>query len=167
MAERRALLEAQWQKVELQQREERMALHTAQKQEREKPFARASMFVFGLLDRVSVLKKVLKPLYENPSLNIKERQQQENELLDRRFGRERQVLDRRLAALGRVETCENKSMARDQRRMDAALDRSRGQAVDDFGKAASDRDKSKGQDAKPDQKQAPKKRRPRGFTMKP
>ena len=95
-AKRRAVSEAQWQKVELAQRQERMALHAAQKQEREKPFARAALFVFGLLDRVSVLKKVLRPLYENPNLNIEERHQQENDLLDRRFARERQVIERRL-----------------------------------------------------------------------
>ena len=60
--ERRTALQAEWQHMELVQRAERMSLHAAQKKEREKPFARAAMAVFGLFDRVPVLRTVLGPL---------------------------------------------------------------------------------------------------------
>jgi relaxase-like protein len=166
-AERRAALEALWQKAELAQRDERIQLHAAQKRERDRPFARAAMTVFGLLGRVPVLRSVLGPLYKNPSLNIEERHRLENEALDRRYQRERKTLDRRLSALGRVEARENKSLARDQRRLDADLKQERGRAADAFGKAASDRGKSEGQGATPESKQGPRKSRPRGYRFEP
>ena len=171
-AERRAELEALWQKAELAQRDERIQLHVAQKKERERPFARATMTVFGLLGRVPVLRSVLGPLYKNPALNIEERHRLENEALDRRYQRERKTLDRRLSALDRVEARENKSLARDQRRLDAGLERKRGRAADAFQRASSaetppDYDKAKGQEAKQERKQAPRKNRPRGYRFEP
>jgi hypothetical protein len=50
-AERRAL--------ELKQRQERMALHAAQKREKDQPFARAASAVFALIGKAPVLRSVL------------------------------------------------------------------------------------------------------------
>lgn len=168
--ERRAALEAQWQKVELDQRQERMALHTAQKQERDKPFARAAMTVLGLFGKVPVLRTVLGSLARNPSLNIEERHRLENEALERRYGRERQTIDRRLGALSRVELRENKSLARDRRRLQAESLKEglkQGSKEEAFKENAADITKAQDKGVKPEQKQGPKKGRPRGFGLRP
>jgi Relaxase/Mobilisation nuclease domain len=116
-AERRAKLLAERQALELKQRQERMALHEAQKREASRPFARAASLVLGLFGRMPVLRSVLAKLYKNPNLNIDERHRLENEALSRRYERENANLVRREQALGRVEARENKALARDQRRM--------------------------------------------------
>lgn len=165
--ERRAKLEARWQKLELVQRQERMALHEAQKKERERPFARAAQLVFGLLGRVPVLRTVLMPFAKNPSLNPEERHKLENEALDRRYARERQYCDRRLAALDRVEMRENKSLARDQRQMEGAQEALRqGRDSEAFWENAADvsRERGQGQKAEPRQGQG---RRPKGYGFRP
>jgi len=169
-AERRATQHGEWQKVEVAQRDERMALHTAQKREREKPFARAASAVLGLFGKVPVLRRVLGPLYKNPNVNLEERHRLENEALDRRYERERQTLERRLKALARVEARENKSMARDQRRIkgsqyEAAV--KQGPQERAFGENAADIGKGQEETERTDRKQGQRKRRPRGFTLKP
>ena len=116
-AERRVALTAQRQALELKQRQERMALHAAQKRENDKPFARAASAVLALIGKVPVLRSVLAPLHRNPRINAAERHRLENEALDRRYDRERKSLERSDRALGRVEARENRSLARDQRRV--------------------------------------------------
>ena len=98
-AERRAALAAQRQALELKQRQERMALHEAQKRERDKAFARAASAVLALIGKIPVLRTVLGPLYKNPKLNAAERHRLENEVLGRRYERERKNLERRDQAL--------------------------------------------------------------------
>jgi hypothetical protein len=75
---RRAALQAQQQALELKQRQERMALHAAQKRERDRPFARAASAVLALFGKMPVLRSVLGPLYKNPKLNAAERHRLEN-----------------------------------------------------------------------------------------
>lgn len=116
--QRRAAMTAEAQALELAQRQERMALHSAQKREAEKPFARAASAVRALFGKVPVLRTVLAPLYRNPRLNLDERHRLEREALERRYSRERRNMDRRVNAIDRVETRENKSFARDQRRVE-------------------------------------------------
>jgi hypothetical protein len=117
-AQRRAKLIAERQALELKQRQERMALHAAQKRERDRPFARAASAVLALMGKVPVLRSVLKPLYRNPKLNMAERHRLENKALDRRYERERKNLERRARALERVDARENRSLARDQRKLE-------------------------------------------------
>jgi hypothetical protein len=116
--QRRAKLTAERQALELKQRQERMALHAAQKREKERPFARAASAVFALIGKVPVLRSVLGPLYKNPKLNMTERHRLENGALNRRYERERKDLERRARALERVDARENRSLARDQRRLE-------------------------------------------------
>ena len=116
-ADRRAALAAERQALELKQREERMALHAAHKRERDSAFARAASAVLAVIARIRVLRTVLGPLYKNPKLNAAERHRIENEVLGRRYERETKNLERREDALGRVETRENRSLARNQRRV--------------------------------------------------
>lgn len=169
--ERRAALEAQWQKVEVAQRDERLALHQVHERERSRPFARASMAVLALFDRVPVIRTVLGPLYRNPKLNVEERQRLENEALDRRYERERTTLDRRLKALSRVEVRENKSLARDQRRVLAAereLSEGLGKDREAFRENADDLTKKREQEQpKQSPKQDGRRRRPRGMGYRP
>lgn len=165
---RRAQVEARWQKLELAQRQERMALHEAQKNERERPFARAAMAVFGLLGRVPVLRTVLMPFAKNPNINPEERHKLENEALDRRYARERQHFDRRLAALDRVELRENKSLARDQRRMEGAEPEGLRQGRDSeaFRENAADVGQKRDEGQKVDRGQG-QTRRPKGYGYRP
>ena len=156
--------------MEIVQRAERMSLHAAQKNEREKPFARAAMAVFGLFDRVPVLRTVLGPLYKNPAVNIEERHRQQNELLEPRYRRERSGLERRQKALSQVEARENKSLARDQRRMKgAAYDEAvkKSQRAEDFRDAAADVSREQGPEKPEERKEGQKHRRPRGFGYRP
>ena len=170
--ERRTALQAEWQHMEIVQRAERMSLHAAQKNEREKPFARAAMAVFGLFDRVPVLRTVLGPLYKNPAVNIEERHRLQNELLERRYRRERSGLERRQKALSQVEARENKSLARDQRRMKgAAYDEAvkKSQRAEDFREAAEGRSREQGQgpEKAEERKEGQRHRRPRGYGYRP
>ena len=116
-AERRAALTAERQRLELKQREERLALHAAHKRERDNAFARAASAVLAVIAKIPVLRTVLGPLYKNPKLNAAERQRIENDVLGRRYERETKNLERREQALTRVEARENRSLARDQRRV--------------------------------------------------
>lgn len=95
-----------------------MALHAAQKREKDRPFARAASAVLALFGKVPVLRSVLGPLYKNPRLNMAERHRLENEALGRRYEWENKNLERREKALERVDARERRSLARDQRRMD-------------------------------------------------
>jgi len=118
--DRRLALQAQQQKLELAQRQERMALHVAQKKERDRPFARAARLVLGVINRVPVLRTVLTPLMKKPMLKIEEQHRIENEALDRRYAREMGEVDAKGKAFDRVELRENKTLARDQRRIKKA-----------------------------------------------
>lgn len=171
-AKRRAALASEWQDTETAWREERLALHTAQQRERERPFARAAMAVLALLDRTPVLRTVLAPYYKNPKLNIEERHKQENEALERRYERERRSLERRQNALSRVEARENKSLARDQRRIQgAAYDEAvqRGSDLAELRENAADITQRQGGPSAPKEKEAPsaKQNRPRGLGLRP
>ena len=170
--QRRTALQAQWQHMEIVQRAERMSLHAAQKKERENPFARAAMAVFGLFDRVPVLRTVLGPLYKNPAVNIEERHRQQNDMLERRYQRERSGLERRQKALSQVEARENKSLARDQRRIKgAAYDEAvkTRERAEEFRDAAEGRAREQGQGMeKPEErKEGQKHKRPRGYGYRP
>ena len=169
-AERRAQMLAARQELELTQRQERMELHTAQKRDREKPFARAASAVLGLFSKVPVLRSVLAPLYKNPNLNTAERHRLENEALGRRYERETANVKRQEEALGRVEARENKALARDQRQVIQFKESQRQQnAKDRSGQMAENKaditepPADKAQKKKSDQKQGIKPKRPRGF----
>jgi hypothetical protein len=114
-AQRRAALAAQRQALSLKQQQERMALHAAHKRERDKAFARAASAVLAVISKIRVLRTVLGPLYKNPKLNAAERHRIENEVLGRRYEREKKNLERRDQALNRVEARENRSLAHDRK----------------------------------------------------
>lgn len=169
-AQRRAILTAERQALELKQRQERMALHAAQKREKDRPFARAASAVLALIGRVPVLRSVLGPLYKNPKLNMTERHRLENEALDRRYARERANLERRDSALGRVEARENRSLARQERRLKEYKE-ARGREVTSARHKEIADNKSDitappveaSQQASRKQKQGTSQKRPRGF----
>jgi hypothetical protein len=170
---RRAGLTAERQTLELKQRQERMALHAAQKREAEQPFARAASAVLALIGKVPVLRSVLAPFYKNPKLNMAERHGLENEALDRRYERERKNLERRDQALDRVEARENRSLARDQRliqehgltaRERATLERYRQLAENEADITARPEKKIKQPAHK--RSQGAGRRRPRGFGLR-
>lgn len=105
-------------------------------------------------------------------MNIEERHRLQNEMLERRYEHERRALERKQKALSQVEARENKSLARDQRRIkgaeyDEAVRRSR--EAETFRDAAADITREHGQDPAQgeDQKQGQKRRRPRGFGYRP
>ena len=129
------------------------------------------MAVFGLFDRVPVLRTALAPLYKNPAVNIEERHRLQNDMLERRYQRERSALERRQKALSQVEARENKSLARDQRRIKGA--------AHDEGEEEPEGRRLPGRCRRPltgagtgggetrGWKQGPKHRRPRGFGYRP
>jgi MobA/VirD2-like, nuclease domain len=169
-AERKAALTAQRQALELKQRQERMALHAAQKREKDKPFARAASAVLALIGKMPVLRSVLAPLYKNPKVNAAERHRLENEALDRRYERERKNLERSDQALGRVEARENRSLARDQRRLAEYQQAQRLKASAErhaqIGENAADITQTpaeKAQEQSRKQKQGARRNRPRGY----
>lgn len=69
--------------------------------------------MFALFDRVPALRSVIAPLRRNPAINPAERHRLENEALDRRHDRERQAIDRRAAALDKIEARERRGLIRD------------------------------------------------------
>lgn len=168
-AGRRAKLATERQALELKQRQERMALHTAQKKERERPFARAASAVLALFGKIPVFRSVLGPLYRNPKLNMAQRHRLENEALSRRYERERKNLERRDHALKRVDARENRSMARDQRRIEAYRQAERQRAAGQYRRLDENKaDITAPQAAKPEGRaqkrtQGRTQRRPRGF----
>ncbi|WP_052341656.1 relaxase/mobilization nuclease domain-containing protein [Salinarimonas rosea] len=172
-AERRGKLLAERQELELRQRQERMSLHTAQKKEAERPFARAASAVLALFGRVPVLRSVLAPLYRNTNLNMAERHRLEEEALSRRYGRENANLVRREQALGRVEARENRSLARDQRRVaqheELQQRKAAGEKLGQVAENAADVTRPR-TDEQPKQKaadkQAARPRRPRGYGLR-
>ena len=83
-------------------------------------------------------------------------------------------LERRQETLSQVEAREDKSLARDQRRIKgAAYDEpvNRRERAEEFREAAADRSREQGPGAEPEkpeeQKQGPKQKRPRGFGYRP
>lgn len=172
-ASRRGKLLAERQALELKQRQERLALHSAQKREAGHPFARAASAVLALFGKVPVLRSVLAPLYRNPSLNMDERHPLENEALTRRYERENANLIRREQALGRVELREGKALARDQRRVKQYEELQRrkaaGEKLSQIAENKADLTGKKEQAApqqKSSEKQAVKPRRPRGYGLR-
>ncbi|WP_342709808.1 hypothetical protein AAFG13_36075 [Bradyrhizobium sp. B124] len=118
------------QEVATEHAAERMALHAAHKSESDKPFARAAGVIFALLDRVPELRSVIAPLRRNPKINPAERQRTERDALDRRHGRENYALDRRYAALGRLDAWELRSLENSVRRQVHEMEAARGQKAE-------------------------------------
>ena len=114
-SQRRVKMTGKRQELDVHQSAERMALHAAHKSEAGGPFARATIAVFGLFKKLPVLRSVIAPLARNPKFNITERHRLEREALMRRHKRERAVLEKQDGALRRVEARENRSIAFDQK----------------------------------------------------
>lgn len=92
---------------------ERMALHAAHKAEEGKLFNIIAGRMFTLFERVPALRSVIAHLRRNPAINAAERHRLEDEALDRRHDRERRQIDRRAAALDKIEARERRSLVRD------------------------------------------------------
>jgi Relaxase/Mobilisation nuclease domain len=110
---RRRAIEARRQALEVTHRAERLSLHAAQKAEREQLFNMIAGKVFALFERVPALRSVIAPLRRNPAINATERHRLENEALDRRHKREQLEIDRRAAALDKIEARERRGLIRD------------------------------------------------------
>lgn len=92
---------------------EGLALHAAQKAEDGKLFNIVAGKVFALFERVPALRSVIAHLRRNPAINAAERHRNEDEALDRRHDRERHSIDRRAAALDKIEARERRGLIRD------------------------------------------------------
>ncbi len=129
-AARRRKLDSRAQEIATEHAAERMALHAAHKSESDKPFARAAGAIFALFDRVPGLRSVIAPLRRNPKLNPGERHRIERDALDRRHGRESYALDRRYAAVGRLDAWELRSLENRVRRQVYEMETERGQRAE-------------------------------------
>src|SRR5690606_31293833 len=69
--------------------------------------------VFAVMDRVPGLRSVIAPLRNNPAINAAERHRIEDEALKRRHQRETKAIDRRAAALDKIEARERRGLVRD------------------------------------------------------
>jgi hypothetical protein len=119
--ERRLPLEAKEQDLLLQHASERMALHAAQKTERQS-FAstivtaagnilyRVRCAVLRLINRSPALRSILAPITSNPRLHPKERHGPENTALRERHDRERAMVEREKRAMAAVENRELKAL---------------------------------------------------------
>jgi hypothetical protein len=76
------------------------------------------------------LRSVIAPLRRNPKLNPAERHRIERDALDRRHGRESYALDRRYAALGRLDAWELRSLENRVRRQVHEMETERGQKAE-------------------------------------
>ena len=109
---RRKAIDARRQQLAMTHASERLSLHAAQKAEDGRLFNMVAGKLFALFDRVPALRSVIAPLRRNPAINPAERHRLENEALDRRYDRERQAIDRRAAALDKIEARERRSLIR-------------------------------------------------------
>jgi hypothetical protein len=112
-ARRRRAIEAKRQALEVTHWAERLSLHAAHKAEEAKLFNVVAGKVFALFERVPALRSVIAYLRRNPAINATERHRIENEALDRRHDREHLAVDRRAAALDKIEVRERRSLIRD------------------------------------------------------
>ena len=86
-----------------------MVLATAHRRERERRLPRIFCAVLTLIGRIPALRSVLAHITTNPHLSPLERRRAERQALRRRHERELLGLERRKAALGRVEQLERAS----------------------------------------------------------
>ncbi|WP_334147203.1 relaxase/mobilization nuclease domain-containing protein [Hyphomicrobium sp.] len=110
---RRRHIEEKRQLLAVTHASERMALHAAQKAEDGRLFNIVAGKLFDLFDRVPALRSVIAHLRRNPAINAAERHRLENDSLDRRHDRERHAIDRRAAALDKIDARERRGLVRD------------------------------------------------------
>jgi len=110
---RRRHIETKRQALEVTHRAERLSLHAVHKAEQDRLFNVIAGKVFALFDRVPALRSVIAHLRRNPAINAAERHRIEDEALDRRHDRERHAVDRRAAALDKIEARERRGLIRD------------------------------------------------------
>lgn len=122
-AKRRSKFMAEGQQLEILHRQERLALHAAQKSETGNLFNRVASKVFALICRMPALRSVIGWLHINPLVTPQERHRLENEALMQRHTREKQDFERRMDALDSVERRENRSLETKYRRMQRVTDR--------------------------------------------
>jgi hypothetical protein len=79
-----------------------LSLHAAHKAEQNRLFNVIAGKVFALFERVPALRSVIAHLRRNLAINAAERHRLENEALDRRHDREDHIIDRRAAALDKI-----------------------------------------------------------------
>lgn len=110
---RRRAIDAKRQQLAITHASERMAMHAAHKAEQGRLFNVIAGKVFDLFDRVPGLRSVIAPLRRNPTINAAERHRIEDEALKRRHQRETKAIDRRAAALDKIEARERRGLVRD------------------------------------------------------
>lgn len=110
---RRRHIEEKRQQLVITHAGERMTLHAAQKAEDGRLFNILAGRLLDLFDRVPALRSVIAHLRRNPSINAAERHRIEDEALDRRHDRECLAIDRRAAALDKIESRERRGLIRD------------------------------------------------------
>lgn len=112
-ARRRRAIDDRRQALEVIHRAERLSLSAAHKAEQGQLFNVIAGKVFTLFERVPALRSVIAHLRRNPAINTAERHRQEDEALDRRHERESLAIDRRVAALDKIEARERRGLIRD------------------------------------------------------
>jgi hypothetical protein len=126
-AARRLEIQQAEQEMLTRQQAERLALHAAQKSEREGLLFRLRSAVADLIGRTPGLRSVLGPLQKMTHLDPRERHRLEDDALARRHAREKLEIDRRKRFQARIETRERlsreKALRREQRlRQEARLE---------------------------------------------
>lgn len=112
-ARRRRAIDDRRQALEVIHRAERLSLSAAHKAEQGQLFNIIAGKVFTLFERVPALRSVIAHLRSNPAINAAERHRQEDDALDRRHERESLTIDRRGAALDKIEARERRGLIRD------------------------------------------------------
>ena len=112
-ARRNKVIEAKRQQLAITHASERMAMHAVHKAEQGRLFNIIAGRVFAVMDRVPGLRSVIAPLRNNPAINAAERHRIEDESLQRRHQRETKAIDRRAAALDKIEARERRGLLRD------------------------------------------------------
>ncbi|OJU50098.1 MAG: relaxase [Mesorhizobium sp. 61-13] len=110
---RRRAIDAKRQQLATLHASERMSLHASHKAEQDRLFNVIAGKVFALFERVPALRSVIAHLRHNPAINFAERHRLESEALKRRHERESRAIDRRAAALDKIETRERRGLIRD------------------------------------------------------
>jgi len=121
-ARRNKHIEAKRQQLAIIHASERMALHATHKAEQGRLFNIITSKVFDLFDHVPGLRSVIAPLRRNPAINPAKRHRIEDEALERRHQRDKQAIDRREVALGKIEARERRGLVRDLLRQTRAED---------------------------------------------
>ncbi|CAH1666213.1 Relaxase [Hyphomicrobiales bacterium] len=112
-ARRRRHIEEKRQALEVTHRAERLSLRAVHKSEQDRLFNVIAGKVFALFERVPALRSVIAHLRRNPAISADERHRLETEALGRRHERERNSIDRREAALDKIEARERRGLIRD------------------------------------------------------